>query len=128
MRNKYRRMKLSDLTSAQLAELTRLIGQKEKLAAQLAAVDAKIEGLGGGKVRSAKGKAKGRRGPSKGSKPGRLKEAVLSALAASGGGLTVKELSAKLKLKPNNLYSWFYTTGRNVSGLKKAGDKYSYSK
>lgn len=122
-------MKFTDLTSAQLAELTRLIAQKEKLAAQLAAIDAKLENLGGGKARAAKGtKAKGRRGPRKGSKPGRLKEAVLAALSGSGAGLTIKELSAKLKVKPNNLYSWFYTTGRKVSGLKKAGDKYSYGK
>jgi hypothetical protein len=125
-------MKLSDLTSAQLAELSRLIAQKEKLAAQLAAIDAKIEGLGGEKIRGAKtaatGKAKGRRGPRKGSKPGRLKEAVLAALHSSGAGLTIKELSSKLKVKPNNLYSWFYTTGRKVTGLKKAGDKYSYAK
>ena len=122
-------MKLSDLTSGQLGELTRLIAQKEKLAAQLAAIDAKIEGLGGGKIRAVKStKAKGRRGPRKGSKPGRLKEAVLAALSGSAAGLTIKELSAKLKVKPNNLYSWFYTTGRKVSGLKKAGDKYSYGK
>jgi hypothetical protein len=122
-------MKLSDLTSAQLAELSRLIAQKEKFAAQLAAIDAKIEGLGGGKVRAVKGtKVAGRRGPRKGSKPGRLKEAILAALQAAGGGLTIKELSAKLKVKPNNLYSWFNTTGRKVSGLKKAGDKYSFGK
>ncbi len=122
-------MKFTDLTSAQLAELTRLIAQKEKLAAQLAAIDAKLASLGGGKVRGPKpGKAKGRRGPRKGSKPGRLKEAVLAALSGAGAGLTIKELSAKLKVKPNNLYSWFYTTGRKVSGLKKAGDKYSFSK
>jgi hypothetical protein len=34
----------------------------------------------------------------------------------------VKELAAKLKVKPNNVFSWFYTTGKKVSGIKKVGE------
>jgi hypothetical protein len=59
----------------------------------------------------------------------RLKEPLLKALSAAGSsGVTVKELAAKLKVKPGNIFSWFYTTGKKISGIKKVGEaKYSYS-
>jgi hypothetical protein len=58
-----------------------------------------------------------------------LKDSLLKELEAAGsGGLTVKELSAKLKVKPGNVFSWFYTTGKKIKGIKKVGEaKYSYS-
>ena len=47
--------------------------------------------------------------------------------SAGSSGITVKELSSKLKVKPGNIFSWFYTTGKKVSGLKKVGEaKYAY--
>jgi hypothetical protein len=124
--------KLSDLTSAHLKELSRLIPQKEDLEIQLAALNKKIDDIFGsdtGKEKKNKPKrtAGGRRGPRKGSKPGKMKQAVLAALSSAANGLTLKELAVKLKTKPNNLYSWFYVTGKKVSGIKKTGDKYSYS-
>jgi hypothetical protein len=59
----------------------------------------------------------------------RLKQPMLKALSAAGSsGITVKELSAKLKVKPGNIFSWFYTTGKKISGIKKIGEaKYAYS-
>jgi len=40
----------------------------------------------------------------------------------------VKELAAKLKVKPGNIFSWFYTTGKKISGIKKVGEaKYAYA-
>jgi hypothetical protein len=59
----------------------------------------------------------------------RLKEGLLKTLEAAGtGGMTVKDLSAKLKVKPGNVFSWFYTTGKKIKGIKKVGEaKYSYS-
>ncbi len=119
-------MKLSDLTSAQLGELSRLIAQKEKISAELAAVEAKLARFGGAKTAAVRSpgrpkKAAGRRGPKKGSKPGKLKETLLAALAAAGAeGASIQDLSKTLKVKSNNLYSWFYTTGKKVSGLKRA--------
>ncbi|MDE1169934.1 MAG: hypothetical protein PW734_01785 [Verrucomicrobium sp.] len=125
-------MKLSDLTSAQFKSLAKLISLKEKAAAKLQEIEEKIEALAGfspaPKTRGRKPGSKGRRGPRKGSKPGRLKETLLKTLHAAGSeGLTIQELSDKLKTPSNNLYSWFYTTGRKVSGLKKSGKKYVYT-
>lgn len=59
----------------------------------------------------------------------RLKEPLLKALSAAGAsGMTVKELAAKLKVKPGNIFSWFYTTGKKVKGISKVGEaKYAYS-
>jgi NADH/NAD ratio-sensing transcriptional regulator Rex len=57
----------------------------------------------------------------------RLKGRILKALQAAGAdGITVKEIAAKVKVNPNNVFSWFYTTGKKIKGLKKIGEaKYS---
>jgi phage antirepressor YoqD-like protein len=57
----------------------------------------------------------------------RLKGAILKALQDAGTkGITVKEIAAKVKAKPNNIFSWFYSTGKKIKGLKKIGEaKYS---
>jgi len=59
----------------------------------------------------------------------RLKAPLLKALAAAGpSGIKVKDLAAKLKVKPGNIFSWFYTTGKKISGIKKVGEaKYAYT-
>ena len=59
----------------------------------------------------------------------RLKEPLLKALSAAGSaGIKVKDLAAQLKVKPGNIFSWFYTTGKKISGIKKIGEaKYSYA-
>ena len=122
-------MKLSDLTSGQLVELSRLIAQKEKVAAELAAIEAKIERFNFPGATGTSDRVKGaRRGPKKGSKPGRLKEVILEMLKAAGpGGLTVKEMAEKMNVKPNNVYGWCYATGRKIEGFNKVGDKYIYN-
>jgi phage antirepressor YoqD-like protein len=58
-----------------------------------------------------------------------LKAPLLKALKAAGSsGITVKELAAKLKVKPGNIFSWFYTTGKKIKGINKVGEaKYAYS-
>jgi len=33
----------------------------------------------------------------------------------------VKDLAAKLNVKPGNIFSWFYTTGRKIKGITKVG-------
>jgi hypothetical protein len=131
-------MSLSNLSSAQLARLIGLVKEKESLQARLDRVGAELQSLETGKAigkkrgrkpgrpAGAKNKvAKGRK--SKRSK--RLKAPLLKALSAAGSsGITVKELAAKLKVKPGNIFSWFYTTGKKVGGIKKVGEaKYSYS-
>ena len=139
-------MSLSDLSSAQVAHLIKLIKQKESVQAKLSQIDEEITSSEGGGASSAKvPKRRGRKpgrpkgsvskvkaaakasGPARRSK--RLKEPLLKALSAAGaGGVTVKELATKLKVKPGNIFSWFYTTGKKISGIKKVGEaKYAYS-
>jgi hypothetical protein len=131
-------MSLSNLSSAQLAHLIGLIKEKESLQAKLDRVSAELHSLETGKVlRKKRGRKPGRPAGSKnkaakGKKPRRgkrLKASMLKALSAAGSsGITVKELSAKLKVKPGNIFSWFYTTGKKISGIKKIGEaKYAYS-
>ena len=129
-------MALSDLSSAQLAHLIELAKEKESLEAKLDRVNAQLTALESGKA------APKRRGRKPGRPPGaknklavkgarrgkRLKEPLLKALVAAGSsGITVKELAAKLKVKPGNIFSWFYTTGKKIKGIKKVGEaKYAY--
>jgi hypothetical protein len=133
-------MALFNLSSAQLARLIGLVREKESLQAKLDRIEAELQSLEAGK--SAPKKRGRRRGRPPGTKNKatvakgktakrgkRLKEPLLKALTAAGGsGVTVKELAAKLKVKPGNIFSWFYTTGKKIKGIRKVGEaKYAYS-
>jgi len=131
-------MSLSNLSSAQLAHLIGLVKEKESLQTKLDRVNAELRALETGKPAPKKrGRKPGRPAGAKTkvakvmkSKRGkRLKAPLLKALSAAGSaGITVKELAAKLKVKPGNIFSWFYTTGKKISGIKKVGEaKYAYS-
>jgi len=68
-----------------------------------------------------KAPARGRK-PRKGSraKAGSTKERVLGALKEAGaGGISVKELSAKLGIKNQNLHTWFNQTGKKMPQITK---------
>ena len=134
-------MALFNLSSAQLAQLIRLVKERETLQAQLDRVNTALTALEDGKAPARRGRKPGRPAKAKvGRPPGRpsgstgkrgkrLKLPLLKALKAAGSeGITVKELAAKLKVKPNNVFSWFYTTGKKISGIKKVGEaKYSFN-
>ena len=134
-------MSLSTLSSAQLAHLIALVKEKETLSIKLEKVTAEIVALETGKSAPKKrGRKPGRPAGSKNkvvvakadgkAKRGkRLKAPLLKALTAAGAsGITVKELAAKLKVKPGNIFSWFYTTGKKISGIKKVSEaKYAYA-
>jgi hypothetical protein len=131
-------MALFNLSSAQLAHLIGLVKEKESLQSKLDHINAELHALETGKAAPKKrGRKPGRPPGSKGkvakvktSKRGkRLKEPLLKALSAAGSsGITVKELAAKLKVKPGNIFSWFYTTGKKIKGISKVGEaKYAYS-
>jgi len=131
-------MSLSTLSSAQLAQLIGLVKEKELLQEKLEQVDAALRALESGKDAPKKRGRKPGRPPGSVAKvttgkPGRkskkLKEQILKALTSAGSsGITVKELSNKLKVKPGNVFSWFYTTGKKISGIKKVGEaKYAYN-
>ena len=131
-------MSLSNLSSAQLAQLIGLVKEKESLQTKLDRVNAALGALESGRPAGKKRGRKPGRPPGVktvakkggGRKRGkRLKEPLLKALKAAGaGGITVKELAAKLKVKPGNIFSWFYTTGKKISGIKKVGEaKYAHT-
>jgi hypothetical protein len=131
-------MALFNLSSAQLAHLIELVKEKETLQAKMEQVDAELLSLETGKsIPKKRGRKPGRPAgvknkvakTRKAKRGKRLKEPLLKALSAAGpSGVTVKELSAKLKVKPGNIFSWFYTTGKKVKGISKVGEaKYAYS-
>ncbi|SRR5258707_7647680 len=131
-------MALFNLSSAQLAQLIGLVKEKESLETRLEQINATLTALESGKSAPKKrGRKPGRPAgvktkvkAGKRTKRGkRLKAPLLKALSAAGAaGITVKELAAKLKVKPGNIFSWFYTTGKKISGIKKVGEaKYAYS-
>ena len=131
-------MALSNLSSAQLAQLIGLVKEKEALQSKLDHVNAQLSAFESGKaVPKKRGRKSGRPAGIKLSvaaggkrrRGKRLKAPLLKALKSAGSsGITVKELAAKLKVKPGNIFSWFYTTGKKIGGIKKVGEaKYSYS-
>jgi len=53
---------------------------------------------------------------------GALKQQILEQLSQAGSqGVTIKELSEKLKSNYKNLYVWFVTTGKRIPGIRKVG-------
>jgi hypothetical protein len=134
-------MALSNLSSAQLTHLIELAKEKASLETKLEAVNAELQALETGSVAPKKrgrkpGRPAGVKNKTTAVKVGktakrgkRLKEPLLKALTAAGAtGVTVKELAAKLKVKPGNVFSWFYTTGKKIKGISKVGEaKYAYS-
>ena len=129
-------MSLSTLSSAQLARLIGLVKEKEVLHAKLERIDAELSALESGKAApKRRGRKPGRppgsgvKAARKGRKSKRLKEPLLKALSAAGSsGIKVKDLAAHLKVKPGNIFSWFYTTGKKIKGIKKVGEaKYAYT-
>lgn len=123
-------MKLTQITSAQINEIARLVQEKESLLKKVSEINKRLQYLPAeGRVRGGAATPRGRIPGRGGRHPGKLKAAVLEALASAGSeGLSVKELSAKLGVKANNLYSWFYTTGKKVPHLERSLEgKYVYT-
>ena len=73
------------------------------------------------KVRRAESKsAPFSRGAKSGQRRGALKDSILAELQKAGGaGLAIKDLSAALGVKGQNLHVWFSSTGRKVKGITK---------
>ena len=125
-------MSFANLSSAQLRQLIGLIQKKESLQAKLDRVEQSLEEIESGgaapkrrgrKPKSSALAAKPARKARRGKRGKRLKEPLLAALKASGSaGIKVKDLAAKLKVKPGNVFSWFYTTGKKIKAIKKVGE------
>jgi hypothetical protein len=138
-------MSLATLSTANLNSLITLVKKREALQIELAKVEDQIQAAvspngsegapkatvgrkAGGKKKASVEKAavavkaaKPAKAAKKG-KRGALKEAILAELKAAGSkGAAVKDLSATLGVKNQNLHVWFATTGKTVKGLKKTG-------
>ncbi|MBN8710291.1 MAG: hypothetical protein BGO12_21375 [Verrucomicrobia bacterium 61-8] len=125
-------MSLSSLSSANLRNLVTLVEKREALAAELEKVEASIKSaLEGGKASTPIAGAK--RGPKKGSirrpkmnKRGALRDFIVAELQAAGKeGVSVKDLSAKLGVKNQNVHVWFSTTGKSVGAKRVSPGRYA---
>lgn len=122
-------------SSAALRSLLSLTEKREKLLGELSAIESQISSVLSGTTagsakssrragglgespRSAKPfKREGKRG-----KRGALKELILEALKGAGTkGISVRELSAKLGVKNQNVYVWFATTGKKLTEKAEPG-------
>jgi hypothetical protein len=108
-------MKLTNLSSTEIAQLISLVKKKEALAEELAKIEAQLSKYDSVKVGGRKGSS-GRIGR------GDLKDGIVKALQSAGKeGLSVKELASHLGTKSNNIFSFFYTTGKKTGLFKKVG-------
>lgn len=129
---------LIDISSATLRKMVKLSERKEALMSQIQELDRQMAALQEPAVESFEvparaGRSFVRAGAGGRSKPraarGALKAKIVGALRAAGArGLTIRELSEKLGVKPANLYVWFNGTGRKTRGVKKLGPaRYKFS-
>lgn len=119
-------MDISKINSSVLRGLIKLTEKRDSLLKQLQEVDDAIAKVYGGAESAA-----GRRGKSIGAaskgirrgKRGALKEKILTALKAAGDkGVAVKELSAKLGVKNQNVHVWFSSTGKKLGTIQRIGE------
>jgi hypothetical protein len=61
-------------------------------------------------------------------KRGAIKEGIIKLLSAAGSeGVTVKDISAALGVKSQNVHVWFSTTGKKLPEIAKVGEaRYAY--
>lgn len=126
-------MKLTLLTSADLKRVAALLEQREALQARIAQLNSQLAAFEGAdatpavvpaRPRSALEPATAQVRPSAGrrAKRGALKAVVLEQVRNAGrAGITVKDIAARIGAKYNRIFTWFYTTGRNISEIKKVG-------
>jgi len=60
--------------------------------------------------------------PKKRAPNGETKARILAALMNAGEkGMSVKELSTALSVKPANMYVWFFKNAKQIDGIQKVG-------
>ena len=101
--------------------LFRSLEEKETLQRRLSDID---QALGGGSSASPAAGAptktrKTRVTGGKRQKRGQLKESIVALLKGAGkGGLAVKDIASRLKVKPVNVHTWFATTGKKIAEIR----------
>jgi hypothetical protein len=121
---------LRNVPSAMLRKLVTLSERKETLLARVQEIDQEmlriqsrfesgnIRSVASTKVTITRPSSKKRRQVGR----GELKAKIMSALSAAGkDGVTIGDLSKKLRVKRANLYVWFNGTGRNERSVRKIG-------
>jgi hypothetical protein len=134
-------MDLSKINTSILESLIKLTKKRDVLLNELKKLETAIAGVySGGKsetrvVRRRKGRGRRRlAAPAAGARVGRaarvpvsgrrgaLKARILAALRAAGDkGVAVKELSAKLGVKNQNVHVWFSSTGKKLGTIQRVG-------
>jgi len=146
-------MDFSKLNPDVLRELIKLSELKASLQKQLSDLDARLAALASGKpvkkTAAAAGKRRGRppgkapkaaKAPKQAKAPkapkaeksgrrGALKGQILELLSTAGPeGASVKDISAKLGVKNQNVHVWFSTTGKKLPEISKVGEaRYAFS-
>ena len=132
-------MDLSKITTSTLEALVKLTKRRDGILGELKRIEAAISSAYSGRKselstgRRRKGKAP-RRTTSAGAKAtkvagaessgrrGALKARILAALRTAGDkGVAVKELSAKLGVKNQNVHVWFSSTGKKLGTIQRVG-------
>ncbi|GAT34484.1 hypothetical protein TSACC_22909 [Terrimicrobium sacchariphilum] len=119
---------------ATLRQLIVLAEKREKLTAELEAIEARLSaalrtnpsaasvaGVSSKPGRKASVKV-GRPAKAASGKRGAIKGFILDTLQAAGeAGVAVKDLASSLGVKPGNIHVWFATTGKTIKEIQKVG-------
>ena len=127
-------MDLSKINTSVLESLIKLTKKRDLLLGELKKLEAAITSIySGGKAESAtvrrrKSTAAAEAKTAKSSETqtsgrrGALKARILAALRTAGDkGVAVKELSAKLGVKNQNVHVWFSSTGKKLGTIQRVG-------
>ena len=147
-------MDFSKLNPDSLRELIKLTELKASLEKQLEALNSRLTSFFSGKepsIKATSGKRRGRppgkpaakkekaakapkapKAPKEGKGGGRrgaLKSQILELLSTAGPeGASVKDISAKLGVKNQNVHVWFSTTGKKLPEISKVGEaRYAFN-
>jgi DNA-binding NarL/FixJ family response regulator len=132
-------MDLSKITTSTLEALVKLTKRRDGIMGELKRIEAAIGSIYSGRKsepstsRRRKGKAPRRTtsaaakatkaaGAETSGRRGALKARILAALRTAGDkGVAVKELSAKLGVKNQNVHVWFSSTGKKLGTIQRVG-------
>ena len=115
-------MDLSKITTSTLEALVKLTKQRDTIVKELRRIEAAITGAYSGR-KSEPSTGRRRKGAAlAGGRRGALKARILASLRTAGDkGVAVKDLSAKLGVKNQNVHVWFSSTGKKLGTIQRIG-------
>jgi hypothetical protein len=117
-------MNLTQITSAQFKQITRLLEEKEACLARVAAIDHELAAIEAGAPPKAPRTRKSAPGQLDApgvdrARRGELKDKILALLKEAGAtGITVKDIAGKLGINGANVHAWFANTGRKLPQIQ----------